>query len=388
MLDYASIVFSKLNKDSCKFLYDDIVRDRSTKVLDSNKVWVEKHHIVPRWICNDKRQCDSDSNIVSLLPREHFLCHWLLYKYYGSIKSCNAFLFMCGIFEDISLLDIDSDVYKYALLYEEKKIEVYSTHCKKVKVIDEIFKSRRRFINNSRSVNVNNSMMWWNNGIENVLSSECPGEGWKLGMTKAVKDKCKVKIAESKKCNGIDEILVIQKGSTGIRKSIGCLFTRYNKQNRDKKFILDCICDNCIKLIKMYDMSFNSFKSTIYGYDCISLLKEDKVYIVNSVKEKYYDVYFKEDDLLEDRKNKLKVKIEDNLNKVYKLNEDKSTKELRCLLLDSILHDCIMEECLFTLEEFMYIIQCFIDKYKLSKRILSLIVIKRVYLLWNNKYEF
>lgn len=54
-------------------IYESIITRAKNRVLTG---YYEKHHIVPKCIggTNDK------SNIVSLTPREHFLCHWLLHE--------------------------------------------------------------------------------------------------------------------------------------------------------------------------------------------------------------------------------------------------------------------------------------------------------------------
>lgn len=59
-------------------IYDEIISDAKSRGLNKKLLegYFEKHHIVP--ICmngtNDK------SNLVLLTAREHYLCHWLLWK--------------------------------------------------------------------------------------------------------------------------------------------------------------------------------------------------------------------------------------------------------------------------------------------------------------------
>lgn len=56
------------------------------KIIKSNKLRnppFERHHIIPKSLGGD----DSCSNLVSLSPREHFICHWLLTKFtFGNDK--------------------------------------------------------------------------------------------------------------------------------------------------------------------------------------------------------------------------------------------------------------------------------------------------------------
>lgn len=76
-----------------KRIYDQIILNRlSFPLVDQ---YVELHHITPKSLGGD----DSDSNLVNLTAREHFICHYLLAKIYpvDSIewyKMNHAFLMM------------------------------------------------------------------------------------------------------------------------------------------------------------------------------------------------------------------------------------------------------------------------------------------------------
>ena len=54
------------------------------------KEYVEEHHIVPRCMGG----LDISSNLVYLTVREHFICHWLLFKKYRSSDLGHAFFSM------------------------------------------------------------------------------------------------------------------------------------------------------------------------------------------------------------------------------------------------------------------------------------------------------
>ena len=59
-------------------IYDEIIeraksRGLNKKLLDG---YFERHHIIPRSLGG----FDDDSNLVLLTGREHYLCHWLLWK--------------------------------------------------------------------------------------------------------------------------------------------------------------------------------------------------------------------------------------------------------------------------------------------------------------------
>ena len=55
-------------------IYARIVENARSRTLD-NGIYTESHHIIP----SCKGGSDDKDNLVELLPREHFLCHWLLH---------------------------------------------------------------------------------------------------------------------------------------------------------------------------------------------------------------------------------------------------------------------------------------------------------------------
>ncbi len=56
-------------------IYNSIIENAKGRLLPSS-AYFEKHHIIPRSMGGN----NSSANIVKLLAREHFLCHWLLIK--------------------------------------------------------------------------------------------------------------------------------------------------------------------------------------------------------------------------------------------------------------------------------------------------------------------
>jgi hypothetical protein len=55
--------------------YYSLVENRRTNIVDSS-FYTEKHHIIPKSLGGG----NAKENLVRLLPREHFLAHWLLIK--------------------------------------------------------------------------------------------------------------------------------------------------------------------------------------------------------------------------------------------------------------------------------------------------------------------
>lgn len=74
----------------CKNVYDRIVYDPRNNLIEDN---YEIHHIVPRSIGGT----NDTSNLVRLTYRQHFICHWLLWKMFSGLKQrkmCHAFHMM------------------------------------------------------------------------------------------------------------------------------------------------------------------------------------------------------------------------------------------------------------------------------------------------------
>lgn len=73
-----------------KRIYDLIIERGQKRGLPRKKQkGLERHHIVPRSLGGT----DENPNLVDLTPREHFICHWLLYKIHGGAMA-HAFWMM------------------------------------------------------------------------------------------------------------------------------------------------------------------------------------------------------------------------------------------------------------------------------------------------------
>lgn len=69
-------------------LYNDIVLNR---LNNPYKGYTETHHILPKSMGGT----NESSNLVKLSAREHFICHWLLYKIYKNQAMACAWNAMC-----------------------------------------------------------------------------------------------------------------------------------------------------------------------------------------------------------------------------------------------------------------------------------------------------
>ncbi|HMS90605.1 MAG TPA: NUMOD3 domain-containing DNA-binding protein [Candidatus Absconditabacterales bacterium] len=76
-------------------IYDQII-DRAQKEnrRKSKEVYFERHHIIPKCLGGSNEK----SNLVLLTAREHFLCHWILYRLHPTnSKLLFAFKMMCDV---------------------------------------------------------------------------------------------------------------------------------------------------------------------------------------------------------------------------------------------------------------------------------------------------
>lgn len=77
-------------------IYNDIIGKAKVRgwTRKTAGVYVEKHHITPRSLGGN----NAPDNLVFLTAREHFLAHWLLYKFVegrNKIKMARAWIRMC-----------------------------------------------------------------------------------------------------------------------------------------------------------------------------------------------------------------------------------------------------------------------------------------------------
>jgi hypothetical protein len=73
--------------------YYNIITNAQARTLPK-EIYIERHHIIPKSLGGD----NSINNLVKLTAREHFICHWLLYKMVSNTnksKMANAWFRMC-----------------------------------------------------------------------------------------------------------------------------------------------------------------------------------------------------------------------------------------------------------------------------------------------------
>lgn len=103
-----------------QILYMKII-DNARQRSISGSVYTENHHILPKSLGGD----DSQSNLVKLTAREHFICHYLLCKFQTSdksrIKMIQALNCMCKLHNNYH------NRYTNSRLFEKYKLE-YINH--------------------------------------------------------------------------------------------------------------------------------------------------------------------------------------------------------------------------------------------------------------------
>jgi len=175
MLKLNKVLFHKLSKEKCLLLYKQIIRYRLLNKLSKRKVYCEEHHIIPNWLCKDKIWRNHRANRINLLIHEHFICHYLLYKYYNNGYAINAFGFFLSTVKELSHIDINLlDIYKASMLYEKIKKEQRGP-LKYNELGDDYYENGAK------------GTRWWNNGIVQVMAKKCPGKDFVLGMKKSTK---------------------------------------------------------------------------------------------------------------------------------------------------------------------------------------------------------
>lgn len=68
-------------------IYNSIIENAKTKLKEG---YTETHHIIPKCMGGT----NDPTNLVKLSAREHYICHWLLAKYYNNKQLWAAFSMM------------------------------------------------------------------------------------------------------------------------------------------------------------------------------------------------------------------------------------------------------------------------------------------------------
>jgi hypothetical protein len=88
-------IYSHYTSKYERWYYDIIAKAQSQTRSKGHDVYYENHHIIPKSLGGS----DEQENMILLTAREHFICHWLLYKFSEGInknKMARAWFMMCN----------------------------------------------------------------------------------------------------------------------------------------------------------------------------------------------------------------------------------------------------------------------------------------------------
>lgn len=179
--------------------YINFIESRKELKLDYN----ELHHICPRSMFPELS--DDKSNLILLSAREHFIAHYLLMKAYMNTSMIYGFLTMKKSNKKQNRY-INSRLYEVGRIAHSNNMKTMTgdknsfynkKHSQESR--DKMSKSKKGRHNNSwntgltkdtsdklRFVGANISkavsgLRHWTDGVTDIKSEECPGEGWVIG---------------------------------------------------------------------------------------------------------------------------------------------------------------------------------------------------------------
>lgn len=88
-------IYTYYNSKYEKWYYNIIQNAKNQNRSKGGNIYYESHHIIPKSLGGD----DNEENKVLLTAREHFICHWLLYKFCegnDKHKMAHAWFMMCN----------------------------------------------------------------------------------------------------------------------------------------------------------------------------------------------------------------------------------------------------------------------------------------------------
>ena len=167
--------------------------------------YTEKHHIFPVSVFGD------NNRVVVLTAREHYVAHLLLWKafrrrygeeHHGTIKSARAVWFMSkhqprGTSRLYDKLREDNNKAMSYPRPQEWKDNISQglrgrvrspEHCKNISLskkgmpapVDNTGRRHTAETKLKHSID-SKGRKWWNNGVEDKMTRECPGDGWVRG---------------------------------------------------------------------------------------------------------------------------------------------------------------------------------------------------------------
>jgi len=150
---------------------------------------VEQHHIVPKSLGGS----NAHSNLVFLTPREHFICHQLLFRFTigkAHQKMATAMVLMGGRHFPSRLYEAARKIHAAHI----SSVKKGSKHTEKTKRhLSEIRKGKSATWNIGRKIpeeqkvemtKARQGLVWWNDGKVSKTAKIAPGLEWKRGRLK------------------------------------------------------------------------------------------------------------------------------------------------------------------------------------------------------------
>lgn len=164
--------------------YISYVKTLKRKKGDGN--YYERHHIIPRSLGGS----DEPDNLVLLTAREHYLAHYLLWKFMPCKETIYAFMMMSSIFDGKKI---------GGKCYEKLRIQFSLKNKDVMKMRFENNPELRKIISEKAKGNKSTKgKRWYTNGVENAVCNNCP-KGFILGMTKHNEEETRKKQSEARK---------------------------------------------------------------------------------------------------------------------------------------------------------------------------------------------
>lgn len=214
-----------------KRIYDEIINNRIINKLDKKLECVERHHIIPRCVGGT----DEKSNIVSMTPREHFLCHLLLTKIYNDKSTVNYHKLLKAFFM----------MFSYSKNNSTRYLKINSKMYEKLRV--EWIESQR--LSQAGENNSQFGSKWINDGVvdKKIISNEVLPEGFVFGRIK------KIKVPKTKRIeNQMNNIILYTKwfkiykeyGFKRFSEIVGYTHSSQNLGRQFAKYVEDFIPNN------------------------------------------------------------------------------------------------------------------------------------------------
>jgi hypothetical protein len=150
-----------------KKIYNKLVESRKIRPLLKEKGF-EIHHILPKCLGGE----DSDSNLVKLTYREHYIAHWILTKIYPN-ESKIHYGFLCMIRDPNGFRNLNSRMIQTIKTNFSEFKKWHSKQCNPGKTINSRVKAKQRMDSENNPIRKNPEK---NHTVKKIYVEYCSGE--------------------------------------------------------------------------------------------------------------------------------------------------------------------------------------------------------------------